>query len=245
MSMKAVVTGHSRGLGAAVTDALRALGVAVLGLSRQMRGSPDAPAPLEQVALDLADPDAMQRWLAGGDLSRFLAGADTVLLVNNAGVVEPVGPLDTQPADAVVRAVALNVTAPLLLSRAVLDASPSAREHRIVHVSSGAARKAYAGWSVYCATKAALDHHARAVAMDATPGLRICSLAPGVVDTDMQATLRSTPPSNFPSLDRFVQLKADGALVPPADAARALVSYLISASFGEVPVADLRELATG
>ena len=158
---KAIVTGHTRGLGAAVAAELQARGIAVLGLARGR----SAQAGIEQIDLDLADAAALQAWLAGDALRAYLADARDAFLVNNAGVVTPVGPLAAQdPAD-VLRAVTLNVAAPLALAAAFVRAAPQAAR-RVLHVSSGAARNAYPGWAVYCATKAALDHHARAVLLD-------------------------------------------------------------------------------
>lgn len=248
MVIKAVVTGHSQGLGAAIADELLRRDIPVLGLARRRRDAASVPpgaTRLEQVELDLSDARALIDWSRTPALRQFLSGADTVLLVNNAGTVQPVGPLEAQAPERLASTVALNVTAPLLLSQAVPAASPAAREHRIVHVSSGAARKPYAGWSAYCATKAALDHHARAVALDRTPGLRICSLAPGVIDTEMQVQVRATPAEYFPQRARFEALKAEGQLTAPAEAARAFVAYLLSAAFGDPVTADLRELASG
>ena len=129
--------------------------------------------------------------------------------------------------------------APLALAAATVQASTGA-ERRILHVSSGAGRGAYPGWSVYCATKAALDRHAEAVALDGDPSVRACSLAPGVIDTDMQAEIRATPASRFPMKERFVQLKEGGGLTSPEDCARALVDYLLAPRFGSKPVDDLR-----
>jgi benzil reductase ((S)-benzoin forming) len=157
-------------------------------------------------------------------------------------VVAPVGALHDQDPAAVIAAVTVNVAAPLALAAAVVRASAGA-ERRILHISSGAARSAYAGWSVYCATKAALDQHARAVALDGDPKVRVCSLAPGVIDTAMQAEIRSTPDQRFPLRERFVQLKSEGALTAPGDAARGIVAYLLAASFGQNPVDDLRQLS--
>jgi benzil reductase ((S)-benzoin forming) len=74
----------------------------------------------------------------------------------------------------------------------------------------------------------------------ATRRVRCTSLAPGVIDTGMQAEIRATPESNFPMKERFVQLKAEGALAAPEDCARKLVDYLLAADFGSEPVADLR-----
>ncbi|GAA0589419.1 SDR family oxidoreductase [Caenispirillum bisanense] len=243
----ALVTGHSRGLGAALAESLLRRGVAVVGLARHGNDALAAafPAQLRQVVLDLADVEAVTQWAAGPALSESLAGAERALLLNNAGVVQPIGPAGSLPPEAVARAVAVNVTAPLLLTEGFLAATAAAgcRDRRVMHISSGAARSAYAGWSVYCATKAALDHHARAVAADSLPGLRLCSMAPGVIDTDMQGEIRATPAERFPLLDRFRDLKAGGGLMAPEACAERLVEHLLGAAFGAVPVADLRTLA--
>jgi len=232
---KAIVSGHTRGLGAAIAAELQARGVAVLGLARG-RSQLDG---IEQAQVDMADPAALQAWLAGPALRDYLRDAHEALLVNNAGVVTPVGPLAAQdPAD-VLRAVSLNVGAPLALSAAFVQAAPQA-ERRILHVSSGAGRNAYPGWAVYCATKAALDHHARAVLLDGDARVRACSLAPGVIDTDMQAAIRATPDASFPLRERFVELKESGALDSPAQCARKLVDYLLAQRFGSEAVDDLR-----
>jgi benzil reductase ((S)-benzoin forming) len=235
-TVKAVLTGHSRGLGAAIAAELAGRGIPVLALARQQGA--DMPG-VTQVALDLSDTNALSAWLAGGAMQAFLAGADTALLVNNAGMLQPVGPLSSHaPAD-VARAIGLNVAAPLMLAAAV--AAVDVPERRVLHVSSGAGRNAYPGWAIYCAGKAALDHHARAAALDQAAGLRIVSLAPGVIDTDMQAQIRATDVQHFPLRDQFQALKANGALASPADCAERLVAFALSPGFGAAAVADLRD----
>jgi NAD(P)-dependent dehydrogenase (short-subunit alcohol dehydrogenase family) len=236
MVTKAVLTGHSRGLGAAIAGELLARDIPLLALARNMTADRDG---MQQVALDLSDPAALALWLTGETLRRFMAGADAVLLINNAGMVQPVGPISTHAAATVAQAISLNVTAPLMLASAV--AASSATERRVLHVSSGAGRNAYPGWAVYCASKAALDQHARAAALDQVPGLRICSLAPGVIDTDMQAEIRASDIRRFPLRERFEALKRDGALTSPEDCARRLVAYALDPRFGDAPVADLRD----
>ena len=242
---RAIVTGHTRGLGTALAEQLLACNIAVLGLSRSHNATlaQQFPQTLQQVELDLADPPSVARWLTGDTLSRFVDGADSVLLFNNAGVVQPIGPIEGQDATAIANAVSLNVATPLMLASAVAAVSISASDRRIVHISSGAARNAYAGWSIYCATKAALDHHARAVALDANRALRICSLAPGVVDTDMQAEIRSSGKEQFPLREKFEELKRNGQLVSPEQCAAQLIDFTLSEAFGQTPVADIREVA--
>ncbi|MGF6733759.1 NADP-dependent 3-hydroxy acid dehydrogenase YdfG [Paraburkholderia youngii] len=159
--IRAIVTGHTRGLGAALAEQLLARSVTVLGLSRSRNAALKArfAAQLEEIELPLAEPARVAQWIATDALSNFVRGAQTVLLINNAGTVEPIGPIEGQDAANVADAVSLNVATPLMLASALAAAAVDATDRRIVHISSGAARNAYPGWSIYCATKAALDHH--------------------------------------------------------------------------------------
>jgi len=240
-----LVTGHSQGLGQAIALELLAQGWRVLGLSRRGWSAQALAAHpgLTEIGLDLSDTAALVAWLAGPGLAKVLHGAGQAWLVNNAGTVQPMGPLGVQGASAVEQAVALNVAAPLVLTDAFVAASAGVANRRVVHISSGAARNAYPGWGVYCATKAALDMHARATALDGLAGLRIESLAPGVLDTAMQAEIRDTGAERFPSVARFQAMHRDGGLLSPAEVAQRLVAHMASAAFGQEPVRDLRQLA--
>ncbi len=237
--LRAIVTGHSRGLGRGLVAALVAEGAEVLGLARS--GS-DAVPGLRQVGLDLGDPAAVADWLAGDGLAGFLAGAGRAILVNNAGTVAPIAPAGRQGAGAIATAIALNVAAPLMLADAFIAATVAIPDRRILHVSSGAGRKPYPGWSIYCATKAALDMHALAVAADRQAGLSIESLAPGVIDTDMQAEIRATPADRFVLRADFETMKREGALAGAAERGAAILRHLLSDAFGAETVSDVRRL---
>jgi NAD(P)-dependent dehydrogenase (short-subunit alcohol dehydrogenase family) len=242
--MKAILTGHTRGLGAAIAENLLSRDIAVLAVSRTRNIELEQrfPTALAQVELDLSQPESLARWLAADLLRHFLSGCQSVLLINNAGTLQPVGPIEDQDVFEISRAVGLNVAVPIMLASAVAVASADASDRRVMHVSSGAGRRGVAGWSVYGATKAALDQHARSVMLDQTPNLRICSLAPGVIDTDMQAEIRASALEKFPLRDNFEALKRNGDLATPGDCAERLVNYLLSEQFGQMPVADLREV---
>jgi benzil reductase ((S)-benzoin forming) len=101
-----------------------------------------------------------------------------------------------------------------------------------------------AGSASYCAAKAGLDHLARALALEeaAKPvGARVVSLAPGVIDTDMQVQLRHADPARFTERGRFEALHQQGQLDTPAQAAAKLLAYLERPDFGANPVADVRD----
>ncbi|MBS0370934.1 MAG: SDR family oxidoreductase [Proteobacteria bacterium] len=242
--IKAILTGHSRGLGAAVAEALLARGIPLLALARSDNPALFAAHPdlVHETQIDLSDNAALEAWLQTPALRDFLADADSTLLINNAGLLQPVGRVGEADANAIIRAVAVNVTAPLLLTNAFVAATRHCADRRVVHISSGAARSPYAGWSVYCATKAALDHQARSMAAEHLPGLRVASLAPGVVDTGMQAEIRASSVEQFPQKERFEALKSSGQLTAPEQAAQRLVNYLLGPNFGDVVDGDLRHL---
>lgn len=241
-SAAAIVTGHSRGIGEAIAADLLSRGVRVLGVARKENTNLANRFPaLRQTSLDVADGKALKQWVTGGAMRAFLEGAESALLVNNAGVLQPIGPLQTQDIDLVTRAVAVNVGAALALSAAFVQTTSEAADRRILHVSSGAGRKAYAGWSIYCSTKAAIDQHARCVSLDRTPSLLIASVAPGVVDTDMQAEIRASTDDRFPDRPRFVAMHRDKALPSPEQTGGRLTDYLLSDVFGREAVFDLRD----
>ena len=219
----AVVTGASRGLGAGLADSLARRGVR-LGLCARTR--PPVPAQADAVSrvVDVTDGDAVEAFLE--EVVARLGPID--LWVNNAGVLDPIGPLaESEPAP-LLRHLEINVAGVALGTRAF------ARHVRgrpgggvLVNVSSGAATRAYEGWAVYCASKAAVDMLTEVVALEeAGHGLRAYALAPGHIDTDMQARIRSMPPEAFPAVDRFRRVHADRAFTPP-EAVAAFICSLV------------------
>ena len=237
-----IVTGASRGLGRAIAEQLLQPGHVVLGISRQ---APPAPPGLEQWPCDLADPlpvaARLRAWLEALDGGSFASAA----LINNAAVLADPTPLRDADAAALSASVRVGLEAPLLLTSAFLRATRNWRaDKRVLHISSGLGRRAMASQGPYCAVKAALDHLARAQALEEVlleNGAKVVSLAPGVIDTDMQVQLRGADSAAFPDRDAFVQMKSSGRLDSPAAAAAKVLDYLRRADFGSQPVADVRD----
>ena len=202
-------------------------------------------AHLTQWSADLADaaPVAarVQAWLAAQAHVELVSAT----LINNAGLVGRMGPLDPMAAATLAMTLRVDLEAPMLLTAAFLTATSAwTMPRKILNISSGLGRRAIAGGAMYCAAKAGMDHFSRCVALDeeARPnGARIVSLAPGIVDTDMQADLRASDPARFPGQAGFVEAKESGALTSPADAAKRVLAYLARADFGTLPVADVRD----
>ncbi len=245
-----IVTGSSRGLGAALVARLLQPGHQVLGIARRhnpgLQASADAAGvPLAQWTADLANTqpvaERLAAWLAGFDG----AAVASATLVNNAGVVGLPATLGAVPLATLTLAMRAGLEAPLLLTGAFLAATSGwAGPRRVLNISSGLGRRAMAGSAAYCAAKAGMDHFSRAVALEeaARPnGARIVSMAPGVIDTDMQAELRGADAAAFPEQARFAALKTQGQLSSADDCARALLARLARADFGQEVVADIRE----
>lgn len=246
-----IVTGASRGLGAAMAERLLAPGTHLLCISRRTSEAlalkaGTANARCEQWAMDLATPlpvaHRLSAWLAQIDHTSF----DTATLINNAGVLTRVGPLGHVDGTDVSNALRVGLEAPLLLTAAFLRATRSwSASKRVLNISSGLGRRAMAGQASYCASKAGMDHLTRALALDEAQkpnGAKLVSLAPGVIDTDMQVHLRAGDPAGFPEQANFVGLKEKGQLTSPDDAAARVLAYLNRADFGANPVADVRDV---
>ena len=245
-----LITGSSRGLGAALVLQRLQHGHSVLGIARHANPALQAQAeaagaPLEQWTADLTDagPTALrlQAWLEAFD-GATLASAT---LINNAGVIGELAPLDRVPLAEIVQGLRVGLESAMLLSAVFLDATRAwLGQRRVLNISSGLGRTAMAGSAVYCAAKAGMDHFTRAVALEqaAQPNpAKLVSMAPGVIDTDMQIQLRAGDPALFPDRARFVKLQADGALLSPADCAARLLARLERADFGQPVIADIRE----
>ena len=139
-----------------------------------------------------------------------LGGID--LVVNNAGVLGPVKPLRDVSIAQFREVLEVNLVAPVVVARAYRALlARDDRQGTLLNISSGAAISGYAGWSAYCASKAALDRVSECLFLEETPRMITRAVAPGVIDTDMQATVRAADERDFPMKEKFLNLKRDDA----------------------------------
>ena len=239
-----VVTGTTRGLGAALAALVaRDAGHELVALARAPSGAIPGGVRIEA---DVADSTALER--ACDELERHIAGRRyaKAVLINNAGVISPVGPLDAVDGGELERNLVVNLVAPMLLMRRFLRATAQVPLRRIINISSGAARRPIFGWGAYCAAKAGLDMASRVVALEAQArgmAVEVASLAPGVIDTPMQETVRGASVEAFADVERFRAMKAEGVLRPAEDVAADILRLEAAGKLAGDAIQDLRQIA--
>jgi 3-oxoacyl-[acyl-carrier protein] reductase len=189
----ALVTGASRGLGEGVARALAAAGAKVMLVARD-GGAATAVAKgiggsAVSIACDVSDYAAVERLVA--ETRGRLGGLD--ILINNAGVIEPIAELATSDPATWARNISINLVGAYNVVRAVLPGMLERGGGTLVNISSGAAYRPLEGWSAYCAGKAALAMVTRSIALEtAGRGIRVFGFSPGTIDTEMQVKIRAS-----------------------------------------------------
>ena len=238
----AVVTGAGRGLGRELARQLAAGGARVALVARSRDQLDRAAAEIAEAAgsavavtADLAEPGQIQRLLH--ELDTAIGPVD--ILINNAAVIEPVGPTVAVDPDAWAAAFTVNVVAPARLAVALLPGMLTRGWGRVVNVSSGvvAYPGALVGTNAYTASKSALEAHTLNLAAEtADTGVTFNVYRPGRVDTSMQEWIRTRDRNSAGAalVDRFTDDHAAGRLLPPEQSAQALLRRLSGPDTGQI-----------
>ena len=235
-----IITGASKGIGHQLAKQLSGEGHYVIGIAR----TASKLDGVKFIEADLSETGKLES-LLNEVIAAALQDATSFTLINNAGTVNPIGLIGTVSAEDMSTAIALNLTAPMILANAfMMKLKEFDGVKRIVNISSGAGRNAYEGWGTYCTTKAGLDHFSRVVALEqenAKYPVDIVSIAPGIIDTGMQETIRGSKEEAFPLLDRFIDYKEKGLLSSAEQTAGQLIVFMAHVDFKTTgPIADLR-----
>lgn len=234
------VSGASSGIGAALTSHLSPMPeVTVATFSRSEVDS------AHHLSADLSKPTEWSRvagWMESV-VSRVRPGA--LWFFHCAATLNPIGFAGEVDGDAYASNVVLNSASPQVLGDRLIDiAKRFDLPAVVVQISSGAATKPYPGWSSYCAAKAAVDHWTRTVGRELEARgepITVVSVAPGVVETPMQAEIRGMHESDFPNVQRFRDLESEGILRAPDDVARELWDLATRLDLENGGVLDLRD----
>jgi benzil reductase ((S)-benzoin forming) len=240
-----LVTGTTRGLGKAlVASASDHPNSFVVSLAR---AAPFLESKRQNIRIDLNDADAIGPAFASIRLDpQRISRLIHTVLINNAGVLDPIAPIGDCDDTLLARNIQVNLTAPLILSRHFFHFCKSLPGRKwIINITSGASRSPYYGWSAYGAAKAGLDMATRAMAMEFTridPAFSACAVAPGTIDTAMQEKIRACSTQQFEKVEKFLGLKASGALNSPEYVASTLIRLLLDGRFTNGGRYDLREM---
>ncbi|QMW23576.1 SDR family NAD(P)-dependent oxidoreductase [Sandaracinobacteroides saxicola] len=219
----AVVTGASRGLGAAIVRLLAHCGATVHAVARGA----------EELAALAADSANIRPWVADAADAGFhaaLAAMEVDLLVNNAGTNAPM-PMADVPDDVLDRVMGLNLRAAYLVAQAAVRSMlRHGRGGAIVNITSQMGHVGSPGRTVYCMTKHGLEGLTKAMAVELAPnGIRVNSVAPTFIETPLTAPMLADP-----AFRAFVtEMIPLGRIGKPEDVAAA-VAYLLSDAAGMV-----------
>ncbi|MBT6274837.1 MAG: SDR family oxidoreductase [Chromatiales bacterium] len=202
----ALVTGASRGIGMAVARLLAANGAAVIINARNKTACDDLAAEINasggramSAPCDVGDMDALVAGVQAGE-AKF---GPVDILINNAGVVEPIARIEALDVADFATAIAINLTGALNAIKAVLPSMKAAGGGTVVNVSSGAAHRPLEGWGTYCTSKAGMRMLGLALALEeGANGIRVFNFKPGTVDTEMQVTIRASGVNQISQMTR-------------------------------------------
>lgn len=168
--------------------------------------------------------------------------AEKLVLVNNAGWLGEVKPAGQISPQSIERAYQINLVAPSVLCKLFIEQTGQLTSEKvIVNISSGAAKYAVPSWSTYCASKAGIDLFTKVLRED-HPEVHSFSIAPGIVDTEMQGEIRRLDEDDFPEIQRFVDYKEKGELSAPGDVAARLLKIIDRPETAPDCVFSLRDL---
>nr|BFD65734.1 (S)-benzoin forming benzil reductase [Bdellovibrio sp. HAGR004] len=225
-----IVTGGSKGLGEQVCLKALQQGHQVVNLSRSRPSfkSPNFKHITADFSRGLGTIQKIEAVLENLDLASF----KHIHLINNAALINPVGSLVDLDLSEMNTHLVTNLISPVLLSQVCARlAAEEKKPLTIFNIGSGAAFRPISGWSMYCSSKAGLKMFTENTALDLQNSknkkIRIYHFSPGVLDTQMQQTIRSFKKKDFPEVANFKKLKTDHQLRQPADVADLVVRFCL------------------
>ncbi|UMB54876.1 SDR family NAD(P)-dependent oxidoreductase [Lutibacter sp. A64] len=236
-----IITGGNKGLGYGLSKEYHKNGYRVISISRSKIAKLYA---LEQYQCDLSNSEAIES-VVHEIFSHLDKDTTKILtLINNAGDLGNVKTLENIAPEEISYTIKVNLIAPLILNSLFIKLSKGWEcKKKIINISSGAAIKPYESWSMYCASKAGVDMMTKVIAKEQKNiknGVKIVSIYPGVVDTNMQEKVREIPKENFKSVQRFINFYENGELFTPKQVAKKIYQLEISGKLKNGRILDVR-----
>jgi benzil reductase ((S)-benzoin forming) len=243
-----IITGTSRGIGEALADQLLAEGHHIFCISRTsnkrlIERAKEKNARLSYCSFDLNQLGEIDKLFE--EIFREVEDAadlTAIYLINNAGMLTPVAPIEQNTAASIIENVHVNLLAPMIATSNFIKLSQQLRiDKRIMNISSASARYLMPSQSCYSTSKAGLDSFTKSVSMEQSNQLnpvKIASVYPGMIDTQLQADIRSVSKEQFPYVDQFIELAEEGKLQTAEDTAAKLIDILFDDEYGSTAVIE-------
>ena len=226
-----LITGTSKGIGEAVAQKILQEGNTVLGVSRN-RSDKLTSSNYHHLSFDLTDTSRFGQIIE--KTSEIFNGQsfDFVCLINNASATQPLGPIEKCPPDRIESHVKTGLIAPMILTSLFIKKFQDEKvRKKIIFMSSGAAHHPLADMSIYCGSKAGSLMFGQVVGVeqaDKEYGFEVNSIGPGMVETAMQQTVRSTASNEFAMAGYFKQAFEEGKVQEPTVVAEKIYTILIN-----------------
>lgn len=205
-----IITGTSRGIGKAIAENYLNLGEKVIGIGRNHTIS---HLGYSSIHCDLSNPGLVEL-ISFPDMDN-----ENVIFIHNAGILGKVDYFEKLDPQEIAKVMQVNLFAGAVILQKLLQQLPKTTSFKCVFISSGAGKTPIASWASYCASKAAVDLFCQTIQLEeqqlGRTNFHCLSVAPGVVDTDMQAAIRDTKQTSFSEVDRFKEYKHSNQLYSP------------------------------
>lgn len=212
-----LITGASRGIGAAAARVFAEAGANVALIARSTADIADLAQEIGARAIAIPCDVSKYVEVSAAVATTIAAFGQLDVLINNAGVVDPIGHLQDTDPEKWGRAIDINLKGVMYGLHAAIPAMIAQGGGTIINISSGAAHGPVEGWSAYCSSKAGVYMLTRAADLEARDkGMRIMGLSPGTVATQMQREIKASGINPISQLDWSVH-------IPPEWPARTLL----------------------
>jgi len=229
-----IITGTSRGLGEALTRRLMSKDNYLFCISRKKNESLIAEAEkknckINYLEYDLENIDGLDELLEGIFNKVDRSKANSICLINNAGVLTPIKPIGKCESSEITSNIKVNAIAPMILTSGFIRLTENLGcARKIMNISSGAGINPYYGWGSYCSSKAAVDMYTRCIGMEqkGSNPVKIVAFYPGIIDTEMQGEIRRTSAEDFELVKEFIRYKESGELRDPDYVAQKVIEVM-------------------
>jgi len=243
-----IITGTSQGIGDSLATMLLQEDHQLFCISRNVNErliekASENNTPMKYYSFDLTNVAAIEELFQQiySEIEE-LPDLTGIYLINNAGVLAPVSPIEKADTYSIVANLHINLLAPMIMTSCFIKhTSHLTIDKRILNVSSGSAKYLLPSKSCYSTSKAGLDSFSKSIQLeqaDKTHPVKIAAVYPGIIDTRLQKQIRTVSKEDFPYVDQFVQIAEQGHLQTPQYTARKLIDILLHDDFGNTAIIE-------